>query len=58
LASQINSGSAWIAQQSAPFALEPPHHRAAHHAMLTGDPDTFVGQIEKHRSDFPFRRRL
>jgi hypothetical protein len=29
------------------------HHRAANHPMLTGDPDTFVGQIETHRVGFP-----
>jgi hypothetical protein len=58
LASQIYDRAAWIAQQRATFALEPAHHGAAHHAMLPGDPDKFIGQIEKHRRIFSPPRRL
>jgi hypothetical protein len=48
LTPQIHARSARIAQQSARFALEPAHHGAAYHAMLTGDPDRFIGQFEQH----------
>jgi hypothetical protein len=48
LASQVHIRAAGIEQQGARFALEPAHHGAAHHAMLTGDPDKLIGQIEKH----------
>jgi hypothetical protein len=56
LAPQINACAAGIAQQSARLALEPPHHGAAHHAMLTGNPNELIGQIKKHlRMPFPHR---
>jgi hypothetical protein len=38
--------AARIEQQLARFSLEPPHHGASHHAMLTGHPDGLIGQIE------------
>jgi hypothetical protein len=46
LASQVDGRAAGIEQQGARFALKPAHHGAAHHAVLTGDPDEFIGQIE------------
>ena len=46
LASQVDGCAAGIEQQGARFALQPAHHGAAHHAVLTGDPDEFIGQIE------------
>jgi hypothetical protein len=53
LASQVDDRAAGIAQQRARFALEPAHHGAAHHAVLTGDPDKLIGQIEQHRRTSP-----
>jgi len=34
------------------MSIRDSHHRAAHDAMLTGDPDTFVGEMAKYRSGF------
>src|SRR5258708_18487710 len=55
LAPQINVRAAWVAQQNARFALKSAHHGTAYHTMLTGNPDTFVGQIKEHRRISPIR---
>src|SRR5205807_3695630 len=52
LAPEIDRRSAWIEQQLAGFAPESAHHGASHHAMLTGDPDELIGQIEDCLSAF------
>jgi hypothetical protein len=49
LAPKIDRRSARIEQQLAGLTLEPAHHGASHHAMLAGDPDELIGQIEDHR---------
>ena len=54
LASEIHHRAAWIAQQSARFALKPAHHGAAHHTMLTGDPDRLIGKVKERRRIFTF----
>jgi hypothetical protein len=58
LASEIHHRAAWIAQQSARFALKPAHYGAAHHTMLTGDPDRLIGKVKEHRRIFTFSSAL
>jgi carbon-monoxide dehydrogenase medium subunit len=58
LASEIQRRSARIEQQPTTFASKPAHDRTPDHAVLAGDPNELVGQIEDHSSDFtPSRRR-
>jgi hypothetical protein len=56
LAPEVDRRAAWIEQQLAGFAPEPAHQGASHHAMLTGDPDELISQIEDHRDGLPTYR--
>jgi hypothetical protein len=48
LAPEIHHAATGIEQESTGFAPEAAHHGPSYHAMLTGDPDELVGQIEAH----------